>query len=68
MGKLHTLRRAILRDPKKWRGARGASRTRKGEWYPSASYFTGTSYRSFIKHVVGPWQIRVTSDGVGMFR
>lgn len=39
MGKLHTLRRAILRDPTKWGGPwhYGARQDANGNWYSSGS-------------------------------
>jgi hypothetical protein len=51
MGKLHTLRRAIKREPDKWRyafGNLGAGRDWKtGQWYPS--YF---GYKRFVRKVL----------------
>lgn len=55
MGKLHTLRRAIERDPTKWRTATGAVRYKgvwdKG-WQPTASYAYPGGYAKFIKKVL----------------
>lgn len=51
MGKLHSLRRAILRNPRKWRqySCVGAARSRSGEWFP---VYWSHSYRQFIKKVL----------------
>lgn len=54
MGKLHTLKRAILRDPQKWRGASRAY-FRDGQWHPTSSYgwwMGDPSYRQFIRHTL----------------
>jgi hypothetical protein len=53
MGKLHTLRRAIEREPHKWggRSVTGASRDRRGEWAPCRRYGY-RKYRSFVRHVL----------------
>lgn len=60
MGKLHTLRRAIERNPQQWLGAwitghqgawqvvpHGFTET-QGRWYPSV-YYSDKSYRAFLK-------------------
>jgi len=60
MGKLHTLRRAIERDPAKWRNEpHGAVRERNGEWSPKGKsgrlfwwYVPTPSYKKFIEHVL----------------
>jgi len=66
MGKLHTLRRAIERDPEKWfrtvktlRGGNryfvvGASFVRR-EWKPSRGYYFGSirpPRRDFVRHTL----------------
>ena len=51
MGKLHTLRRAIERDPEKWKDARGADRWKKhGRWLPMRWY--RKAYGAFIRSVL----------------
>lgn len=64
MGKLHTLRRAIEREPEKWFRqdydgrcfARGASRSKwfgSKQWEPTESWQVGyRSYRSFVRHIL----------------
>lgn len=57
MGKLHTLRRAIERDPHQWMyrirvsayRAMGASFSSKDHWIP----LYVPDYRSFVKHILG---------------
>lgn len=53
MGKLHTLRRAILRTPDLWVN-RGAFRDSKGYWYPSSMWCYGSyrPYANFVKSVL----------------
>jgi hypothetical protein len=56
MGKLHTLRRAIERNPEQWRGRFGPARRayyckRDKRWEPRG-YWGPRSYRSFIEHVL----------------
>ena len=49
MGKLHSLRRAIQRDPDKWRNARAAARYGRGDWFPITRWSYGDgAYRKFI--------------------
>lgn len=64
MGKLHKLRRAIEREPDKWKNARAAKHwrgnpalrhrpSRSASWEPQGYYYGGVhSYRAFIKHVL----------------
>ena len=65
MGKLHTLRRAILRDPQRWLDACGGldgweswyshckAVRRNGEWVPCGSYMCSIrSYKAFVYHVL----------------
>jgi hypothetical protein len=67
MGKLHTLRRAIERNPKKWHsnggyvyGARYLEKPpwwnwREWEgpgWYPQSEYAYPKSYRAFVRSVL----------------
>ena len=52
MGKLHTLRRAIKRDPNKWKVARGAAKGNDGKWRPKNWFGFKASYLGFIKHVL----------------
>lgn len=64
MGKLHTLRRAIEREPEKWFNlestgrcwAYGASRriwSNNNRWEPTAPWgYHGKAYRSFVKQVL----------------
>lgn len=59
MGKLHTLRRAIHRDPQEYIAkfgrenyARGAEfRTKTGQWGPHPFFFVAP-YRGFVCHVL----------------
>jgi len=46
MGKLHTLRRAILRDPDKWKCDTGAVFLRAAGWTPVKYY---KAYKKFIR-------------------
>lgn len=61
MGKLHSLRRAIEREPEKYmvrypsvlyvvKAARFHSAT--GQWQPYSSFWGGAAYRSFVLHVL----------------
>lgn len=61
MGKLHTLRRAIERNPEDWFYERRygyprteniarAARFYRGQWIPVLGW--GSSYKSFVKHVL----------------
>ena len=64
MGKLHTLRRAIEREPEKWiyrehdgrLTARGARRDRwqnHGQWFSVERWsYNGASYRGFVQSVL----------------
>lgn len=58
MGKLHTLRRAIERDPDKWRGASGArlrllKSVKDGRIsYEPSPYYSEKSYGGFIRSVL----------------
>jgi hypothetical protein len=55
MGKLHTLHRAIEREPGKWHyynSVCAAWRTHDGKWEP-VSWLSGSrSYRNFVRHVL----------------
>lgn len=60
MGKLHTLRRAILRDRTAWERVRARGRTaleqarsatfdrKTGQWCPHFGYSGSSAYRKFI--------------------
>lgn len=71
MGKLHTLRRAILRNPGKWRryGNRVAAERdpNTGEWRPYKSLYPwlkiARPYNKFILHV-----LNTTIDHMGDVR
>jgi len=59
MGKLHTLRRAIERNPKEWmhenycrKVVMSAKKTKTGQWVPFLGWCSKKSYRSFVKHVL----------------
>jgi len=62
MGKLHTIRRAIERDPEKWYtiDEKGTLRVKAakfyrqtGQWEPyQFSWYDGASYMEFVAHVV----------------
>jgi uncharacterized membrane protein YjgN (DUF898 family) len=58
MGKLHSLRRAILRDPAAWSKVRMHAyfdkKTQK--WAPSNSYH-GKSYNLFIRKLYQVWSV-----------
>ena len=58
MGKLHTLRRAILREPEKWKGCGARFDEKDGQWKP-VSYrdwfvreYKHLSYKTFVKRVL----------------
>lgn len=52
MGKLHTLKRAIMREPEKWRKARGAYFT-DNKWYPNDwAYWGRKAYGGYIKKIL----------------
>ena len=55
MGKLHSLRRAILRDPEKWKDAKYAVKHKDG-WHPGTGIRMWWppihTYRNFIKSVL----------------
>lgn len=70
MGKLHTLRRAILRDPEQWyrtRGGRvwtirGAHHWRYDDaWHPAL----GDSFRSFVAHTLRETGVGMSDVGPG---
>jgi hypothetical protein len=61
MGKLHTLRRAIQREPRRWWSAWSAwYNPQSGQWEPKL-WWHKRSYRSFIQAVLralGPGEQR----------
>ncbi len=58
MGKLHTLRRAILRDPAKWAWPHSdtwvasAYPDARGQWQPCFGSLFGGSYNHFVKRTL----------------
>lgn len=52
MGKLHSLKKAILKDPSKWYGA-GAKKS-CGEWEPIKDWWRDghNSYKNFVKKIL----------------
>lgn len=56
MGKLHTLRRAIQREPEKWyyysmfgHYVVMCARFRNRQWEPTGASFYGNSYKKFVR-------------------
>jgi hypothetical protein len=57
MGKLHKLRRAIEKNPDKWRMARAARIYKwKGAWVCEPIHYWGYSYRAFVNKYV-KWEL-----------
>ncbi len=53
MGKLHTLKRAVRRDPAKWRRGYYAYFSKAtGQWEPG-TYYGGRDYRPLIRKLLG---------------
>jgi hypothetical protein len=67
MGKLHTLRRAIERDPNEWSDRWGypkPAKWTKDGWVPGYDWWGGPKpYRSFVKYVLS--QIASKSGALG---
>ena len=57
MGKLHSLRRAIEREPKAWKGFAGRPTgawfdRREQRWKPQYWPWSSSSYVAFVRHVL----------------
>ncbi len=66
MGKLHSLKKAILLDPEKWKQADGAYRWKwkdrpVDEWCPSRNL--SKSYGGFIKYVLKNIRVGKADNG-----
>ena len=51
MGKLHKIKKAILKNPDKWNSAIFAGKNSYNQWVPGYSWI-GNSYRNFIKKIL----------------